>query len=145
MTTDDTFHQREEDHLPRRHRRRTDTGIRGWIWRNLGVVSYLILVAAIAFSMNSIQNESEDRRADIVHATQEVIHDSCERGNDTRRLLRGLIREGQTVNKKYLEEGLLTRAQYDRAIATNNEAIKKLHDIDCASAVKQVREVDTDS
>lgn len=140
MMNQHTEHKRAEDPGPeaRVHRRATDTGVRGWIHRNLGWVSYLILVLAIAFSLNNVRNESAQRRTEIVQATQNVIYDSCERGNDTRALLRDLVREGNKNSKKYLEEGLLTKAQYKRAIALNADAVRKLADVDCKASVKTV-------
>lgn len=138
----DTEHKREADPGTgaRLHRRSTDTGVRGWLRRHSYVISYLILAAAFAYSINSVRNEGVDRRTEIVNATQKVILDSCERGNDTRGLLRDLILEGQGQLKLYLKDGVLTQAQYSRAIAANENAAKKLADVDCAKAVATVEE-----
>lgn len=138
--TDPVEHQREDDpnNLVRLHRRETDTGVRGWIRRNLSWMAYIILALAIAYSLNDVRSEASQRRTEIVQATQKVIYDSCVRGNDTRALLRSLITDGQSQLKLYLKDGVLTQEQYDRAIAANKAAATKLSDVDCKAAVSTV-------
>lgn len=146
MMNQETEHKREEDFgpEPRLHRRSTDTGVRGWLRRHSYVISYLILAAAFAYSINSVRAEGAQRRTEIVNATQQVIKDSCNRGNDTRQLLRGLITDGQGQLKLYLKDGVLTQAQYDRAIAANANAAKKLADVDCDKAIQRVIDAGVD-
>ena len=140
MTNQDTEHSREHDtdRETSFHRRSTDTGVRGWFLRNLNWIAYLLLAAAIAFSISNVRNEGAQRRTEIVTATQKTIKDSCVRGNATRALLRDLVRSGQGQLKLYLKDGVITEAQYERAIASNNDAIKKLADVDCDKAIQAV-------
>lgn len=140
MMNQDTEHKRDEDPgpEPRLHRRSTDTGFRGWLRRHAYVISYLLLAAAFAYSINGVRNEGVQRRTEIITATQQVIKDSCNRGNDTRELLRSLITDGQGQLKLYLKDGVLNQVQYDRAIAANANAVKKLADVDCDKAIDRV-------
>lgn len=138
MTDDTTTHQRDDDETVQVHRRHTDGGIRGFIGRNLNWMAYIILTAAIIFALNSVRNESIERREDIIVATQKVIQDSCERGNGTRVILRELILASQPQLDNYLKEGLLTQEQFNRAVKANKAAAAKLPAVDCSAAINQV-------
>lgn len=135
---DATPHKRGTDNHARLHTRRTDTGVRGWLTRNLGWLSYLLLALAIAYSLNTVRMEGSERRNEIIAATQRVIRDSCERGNSQRIILRDLISQGNTTARQYRDEGLLTQAQYERAVENNREAVARLKDVDCEKAVSRV-------
>lgn len=133
------------------HRRRTDdrgtrsyfvhqrrSGLVGWFHRHRALIAYLILVLAIIWSLNSVRNEGIERRNDIAQATHQTLLASCERGNDTRRLLRDIISENFPALKRALRDHQISQVQYDRSLAANKLAVRKLHDVDCQESLTKI-------
>ena len=120
------------------HRRRTDTGIRGWFNRNLPLIGYVILVAAIIFSIASVRNEGKDRRIDLAANARSVVLDGCKRDNETRSTLRDMILDGVETSLRFEREGLFTHVQAQRSIADTRTAAAKLPPIDCEAQARKI-------
>lgn len=110
----------------------------GFFHRNRPVIAYLLLVAALIWSLNSIRAEGVHRREEIAKVTNQTLLASCNRGNDTRKLLRGIIRANLPTLKQALNDGTINQVQYERALAANRAAIVKLHDVDCQKSLRSL-------
>lgn len=95
------------------------------------LIGYLILVLGILWAIGSVRNEGQDRRIDLRDSAKIVIIQGCERDNETRAILRGLVLSGVPQTQKLVKEGTLTKAQGDRQIALSKDAVKKLPDLNC--------------
>ena len=113
-------------------------GFRGWLRRNLPIVGYLILVAALAWSISSVRSEGQHRRIELARSAKTVVIESCKRDNATREILRGLAAAGIQTAHKYEKEGLFTHQQAVRAIAQNKAAAAKLPTIDCEAEANKI-------
>lgn len=101
-------------------------------WRNL--LAYLTLAAAITYSIGYVRDEASNNREALAVSAKTVIVKSCNRDNDTRTTLRGLILSGIPQTKRLVREGTLTQAQADRQIKLTKEAVLKLPNTDCKKA-----------
>lgn len=95
------------------------------------LIGYIVLALAIVWALGSVRSEGIHRREDLRDSAKTVIVQSCQRDNQTRKILRGLIASGIPQTKKLVKEGTLTKAQGARQIRLSNHAIKKLPPLDC--------------
>ena len=116
-----------------------ETRERGWraAWsnfvnrRHLPVVAYLILAGFTAFAFNQEREHSNQNREALASQTRTVLVAGCERQNELRKTLQGLIASGIPQTKQYVKDGTITPAQGDRAIAQSQTAIKTIAPVDC--------------
>ena len=101
-------------------------------WRAL--IAYLLLAAAIAYSIGYVRHEGNSRRNAITDSGRAVITASCERDNKTRETLRELMATNIPQIKKLEKEGTLNHVQAQRSIDETYKAIKKLPNTDCKAA-----------
>lgn len=102
--------------------------------RHLPVVAYLILAGFTAFAFQQEREHSNQNREQLAQQTRVVLIAGCERQNQLRVTLQGLIASGIPQTKQYVKDGTLTPAQGDRSIAQSKTAIKTLAPVDCTKA-----------
>lgn len=99
--------------------------------RHLPVVGYLILAGFTGFAFAEERAHSNQNRAALAAQTHKTLVAGCERQNELRVTLQGLIKSGIPQTKQYVRDGTITPAQGDRAIAQAQTAIKTLAPVDC--------------
>lgn len=99
--------------------------------RHLPVVGYLILAGFTGFAFQQERSHSNENRAALAAQTRKTLIAGCERQNQLRVTLQGLISSGIPQTRQYVKDGTLTPAQGDRAIAQAKTAIHTLRPTDC--------------
>lgn len=107
--------------------------------RHLPTLAYVLLAVAIAFTIARVSDAQTNARSDLRTAAVEVVRSACERDNETREVLRGLLAENFAASKQYVKEGLLTQAQADRSDKLTREGIKKLSKTDCEASAAEFK------
>lgn len=101
--------------------------------RHLPVIGYLILAGFTGYAFQQEREHSNQNREAIAQQTHNTLVAGCERQNELRTTLRGLIARGIPQTRQYVKDGTLTPAQGDRAIAQSKTAIYTLRSTDCNS------------
>jgi hypothetical protein len=105
--------------------------------RHLPLLGYLLLAGASAYSVGAVRHEATTRRGDLRQAAVQVVRDGCKRDNQTRALLRGILKSSIPTTQQFVREGTLTQAQADRSIEATKVSLKRLHGIDCDKAAER--------
>lgn len=102
--------------------------------RHRAIIAYLFLVAGIIFALASDQRHNSEARDRLAYQTRTVLVAGCERSNDTRVTLQGILRQNVPTVRQYVEEGTISEAQGERSIIATAKAVKKLRPVDCEAA-----------
>lgn len=121
--------------------RSTDNlGTKKALWyRYRYLAGYLILLAAVIFSMARVQQISTEGRDSLAASARTVVIEGCRRDNETRGTLRAIIAHSDKQLKVYLKDGLINKKQYKIAKKQSKDAQKLLHDINCKKASEKIK------
>ena len=117
-----------------------ETEKRSWWDRHKGILGYLLLAAAMTYSVSEVATEAGEDRKALADSARVVVIDGCNRDNDTRKALRQIIEANEAELDKYVKEGTITKAQADRAREANEKAQALLKDIDCQAAADKIND-----
>lgn len=82
--------------------------------------------------------KAEDVQKEVAKGAKRAIRRACKVNNELRTELRNIVKNGLLTLKQYRAEGLLTQAQYDRAVVEQKRTIRKLKNTRCNNAAKVV-------
>lgn len=77
----------------------------------LQVAAYLLLAAALAFSIQTERDHAAQQRAAIAAATRQQFISGCERGNKLRVVLVGILEQSRKQINEAVKRGQITPAQ----------------------------------
>lgn len=135
-------------------RRKTDKPLTSAIrFRVLAVVAAVLIAASLAVIVTQIVTNTTDvdKTSTTVQSTAEttrqikelqeaiatqgrrVLLNQCERIDDLSSALRRIIKRGDSNLAKFLAEGTINQAQYERSLRASREARRDLGNSDCAT------------
>lgn len=118
-----------------------DTGkLKATWYRYRYLIGYLILLAAVLFSVVRVSNVADQGRQNLQQSARVVVLAGCKRDNDTRAAVRRIIRRSARELPKYLKEGVITKEQYKRAVDANRDALALLGSTNCDDAAKTIQD-----
>lgn len=102
------------------------------LWRrDRGVLGYLVLAGAVAYSFNIERVHSNENRTSLANETHEVLVNSCVRGNELRSALTDIMQSSKRQSQVFYRDDPIRQEQIK---VFYNEAIGKLRPIDCTTA-----------
>lgn len=104
------------------------------------LVGYLILLAAVLFSIARVSGVSQEGRENLQRSARVVVLEGCKRDNDTRAAVRRIIRRSARELPKYLAEGVINKEQYKRAVDANRDALALLGPADCLKSAAIIQD-----
>jgi hypothetical protein len=99
--------------------------------RHLPVVAYLILAGFTGYAFSVERDHSNQNRTQLAAQTRVVLLRGCERQNDLRVILQGILRQSEKSLDQYVKDGTLTQVQADRYRAQTQDALTKLQPTNC--------------
>lgn len=109
-------------------------------YRHRYLIGYLILVAAVVFSIARVSNVADQGRENLQHSAKVVVLEGCKRDNDTRAAVRRIIRRSSRELPRYLAEGVINKEQYERAVDANRDALALLGPTDCLQSADTIKD-----
>lgn len=113
-------------------------------YRNRALTGFLILFLGLIGAFTIQQNDSDSARTAIVVSARNVATDGCNYRFRDRVVLRKIVSDGAKSIQQYVEDGTLTQAQADRALAENKATLAKLKLPDCRVVQKVVTDDPSD-
>jgi hypothetical protein len=98
------------------------------------VVAFAVLVFGNGFAVSALN----DARQAVVKSGAVVAVEGCNRDFDTIGVLRAQIVKSKETLKQYLNEGTLTKHQYERAVAETESLLEDYVQPDCRQAQKVI-------
>lgn len=105
-----------------------------------GVLAYILLATAIAFSIVSVEREQDARIADVRGAAAKVVRQGCDRDVNSASELVDILKGARNRLASYHKQGILTDDQYRVALYENNKAVSRLTIPDCKAIVAEFLE-----
>lgn len=100
-------------------------------WSLIRLFAYVILVVAVIFAISSSEFHYNAQREALQTATQSVLAQQCQRGNDLRKSLQHIL-IGYEVNvQKQEKAGVVTKAEAEQFARQINDNVRSIAPIDC--------------
>jgi uncharacterized protein HemX len=101
------------------------------IRKRLPLAGYAVLAIATGFTLAAERQHSSQQRQDLANQTRTILTKSCQRDNNLRTTLQGIILTSIKQIDQSVKDGTITQAQADRYIAQSKDSAKKVAPLNC--------------